>query len=64
MRVTNIRRGRIFRIFICILIAIPVVYLLATWSDGHKKVREVYQSKFAARSAREAPRLVEGEYWC
>lgn len=70
MRVSNIRSGRIFRLVLCLLVILPLLYLLANWSDHHKRVREAYHSRFGGAKfshqrlenrPREVPKLVEGE---
>lgn len=64
MRFTNFRSGRIIRLVVCALIFVPIIYILATWSDGHKKVRDVYNSakQSALRKNREAPVLVQDRF--
>lgn len=68
MRISNIRNGRICRLAL-LLILLPLLYLLITWSDGHKRVQEVYQAKFGTGRRhyqrlegrpKEIPVLVEG----
>lgn len=62
MKVTNFRRGRIIRVGIVVCLLIPVLYLLANWSESHKKINDVYRaSKFGQRLPKEVPVLVEGE---
>ncbi|ALC48047.1 GalNAc-T2 [Drosophila busckii] len=69
MRVSNIRSGRIFRLALCFLVILPLLYLLANWSDNHKRVQRAYHARFGGRKQshqrlesrpREAPKLVEG----
>lgn len=69
---SNIRSGRICRMALCLLVLLPLLYLLANWSDHHKRVQEAYHSrfggpKFAHRRLegrpKELPKLVEGESW-
>ncbi|XP_055711285.1 N-acetylgalactosaminyltransferase 7 [Phlebotomus papatasi] len=61
MRITNLRKGRIARIAACVFILVPLLYLLLTWSDGHKRAKAVLQSRFGALTRpKEVPRLIEG----
>lgn len=63
MKVTNFRRGRIIRVGIVVCLLVPVLYLLANWSDSHKKINDVYRaSKFGQRLPKQVPVLVEGEF--
>lgn len=63
MRITNLRKGRIARIAACVFILVPLLYLLLTWSDGHKRAKAVLQSRFGALTRpKEVPRLIEGEF--
>uniref|UniRef100_A0A1I8P174 Polypeptide N-acetylgalactosaminyltransferase n=1 Tax=Stomoxys calcitrans TaxID=35570 RepID=A0A1I8P174_STOCA len=69
MRITNIRNGRVCRLALVCLVILPLLYLLTTWSDGHKRVSEAYQAKFGTARRhyqrlegrpKETPILVEG----
>ena len=61
MKVTNIRSGRILRVTVVVLLLIPILYLLASWS-GHNKVTEIYNGKYAAhKSSSQIPILVSGK---
>lgn len=71
MRVSNIRSGRICRLVLCLLVILPLLYLLANWSDHHKRVQEAYHARFGGAKfshqrlenrPREVPKLVEGEF--
>jgi len=46
MRVSTIRSGRICRLALCLLVLLPLLYLLANWSDHHKRVQEAYHTRF------------------
>lgn len=59
MRITNIRRGRIYKVLAFACIAIPVIYLLFTWSDGVKSNKLSHSIK-SARRGNEVPILVSG----
>jgi hypothetical protein len=61
MRVTNIRRGRIARICAIVIIVLGILYILTTITDGHKKAKELYNSRFAAKRTGEKPYLVDGK---
>lgn len=63
MRITNIRRGRIFRISIGLLIIIPIVYLLFTWSEARTNSLPEVRGKHAAlkRQRTERPELIVGK---
>lgn len=69
MRISNLRSGRICRLALICLVILPLLYLLATWSDSHKRVQSAYEAKFGTgrRSyqrlegrPKEVPVLVEG----
>lgn len=73
MRISNIRSGRMCRLALVCLVILPLLYLLTTWSDSHKRVQEAYQAKFGSgrRSyqrlesrPKEVPVLVEGKFLC
>lgn len=63
MRVTNVRRGRIFRIALFSLILIPLIYIIATWSDSDNEGDKYSKSKAKAarRTGSEVPVLIEGK---
>lgn len=67
MRITNIRSGRLVRIFVGCLIVLPILYLLTTWSEGQKSIKDAYKAKFShlkkgrENKIREAPKLIEGK---
>lgn len=66
MRITNVRRGRIFRICLCACVILPLLYLLFTWSETHKNLPESEpRGKHAAlkRQRTQKPELVTGEYF-
>ncbi|EDV46600.1 N-acetylgalactosaminyltransferase 7 [Drosophila erecta] len=69
MRVSTIRSGRICRLALCLLVLLPLLYLLANWSDHHKRVQEAYHTRFGGHKfahqrlegrPREVPKLVDG----
>lgn len=57
MGLINIRRGRLYRIGVCVLIILPLLYLLTTWSNPNKK--DNYKSSYL-KTNRELPKYVEG----
>lgn len=60
MKITNLRTGRIIRVVLVLCFLLPIIYLLLNYSDSHKKINEVYHSKFAPRMSRQVPVLVDG----
>jgi len=71
MRVSTIRSGRICRLALCLLVLLPLLYLLANWSDHHKRVQEAYHTRFGGPKfahqrlegrPREVPKLVDGKW--
>lgn len=62
MKITNLRTGRILRVALVVCFSLPIIYLLLNYSDSHKKINDVYHSKFSARKARQVPVLVDGEF--
>jgi polypeptide N-acetylgalactosaminyltransferase len=60
MRITNVRRGRIIRVTVIIAVTVPLLYLLAHWTDTPKKAKEFYSAKLAAHRVKDVPTLVEG----
>lgn len=61
MKITNLRTGRIIRVALVLCFLLPIIYLLLNYSDSHKKINEVYHSKFSPRKSRQVPILVDGE---
>lgn len=61
MKITNLRTGRILRVVLVLCFLLPIIYLLMNYSDSHKKINDVYHSKFAPRMARQVPVLVDGK---
>lgn len=49
------------RVALVLCLLLPIIYLLLNYSDSHKKINEVYHSKFAARKSRNVPVLIDGE---
>lgn len=65
MRITNIRRGRIFRVSLCLLVIIPLLYLLFSWSETRRINPSVEpRGKHAAltRQRTEKPELIVGKF--
>lgn len=49
------------RVALVLCLLLPIIYLLLNYSDSHKKINDVYHSKFAARKSRNVPVLIDGE---
>lgn len=61
MKITNLRTGRMLRVVLVLCLLLPIIYLVLNYSDSHKKINDVYHSKFAARKSRNVPMLIDGE---
>lgn len=70
MHISVIRGGRMCRWCLFCLVILPLLYLLTTWSDSHKRLEGAYQAKFGVNRNdvqhsedrnKEIPVLVEGK---
>jgi polypeptide N-acetylgalactosaminyltransferase len=48
------------RVALVLCLLLPIIYLVLNYSESHKKINDVYHSKFAARKSRSVPVLVDG----
>ena len=48
------------RVVLVFCLLLPIIYLLLNYSDSHKRINDVYHSKFSARQTRNIPVLVDG----
>ena len=48
------------RVVLVLCLLLPIIYLLLNYSDSHRKINDVYHSKFSARKTQNVPLLVDG----